>query len=200
MAAFFLAVWILTSQDHWALRPGILSFSIRWVVDLGSGLIPLTLALGLVLQVPLLRRPRRADAPGTTRSRKGGARYCARGDAGTGRSEDSERVVGSTDPPAAVHDGEGGGEQERLRIPGGPLPELGAQHRWEMAEALGITWRVEFVHDHQGWAVACLEAVRRAPAPAGRAVPRPGSTPRDPREISRRRLLARVLRRSAPAR
>lgn len=169
-AAFFLALWILTSQDHWALRPGLLGFSIRWVVDLGSGLIPLTLALGLVVQVPLLllRRPRRAHATEATWSRKGRARSRARDGEGAGRSEGSERIAAATDLPGAVHDGEADRERERLRIPGGTFRELGAQHRWEMAEALHITWRDEFVHDHQSWAVACLEAAqRRAADPLG---------------------------------
>ena len=169
-AAFFLALWILTSQDHWALRPGLLSFSIRWVVDLGSGLIPLTLALGLVVQVPLLllRRPRRATETEARPSRTGRARSRARADEGTGRSESSERIAAATDLPGAVHDGKADEDPARLRIPGGTFRELGAQHRWEMAEALGITWRDEFVHDHQSWAVACLEAAqRRAADPLG---------------------------------
>ena len=67
-----------------------------------------------------------------------------------------------------MHDGETDEGPARLRIPGGTFRELGAQHRWEMAEALHITWRDEFVHDHQGWAVACLEAAqRRAADPLG---------------------------------
>ncbi len=169
-SAFLLALWILAAQGHWALRWDLLPFTIRWVADPRSGLIPLALALWLMVEVPrvLLRRSRSAGSLPT----QGAEPARARPRTGAGRtsepSEGSERVTVPTDVPGAAHGGETDDEGPRLRIPGGTFSELGAQHRWEMAEALGIPWRDELIHDHDGWAIACLEAAqRRAADPAG---------------------------------
>lgn len=157
LLALVLAVWILVSQDHWAFRADLLPFTISWVLAPGSGLLPLTLALWLMVEVPrrFLRRSRGA---------------VVREEAGAAPAPALSAVP--VDPSEQLVDhGEEAGAQAGLpplRIPSGTFRELGAQHRWEMAEALGIPWRDELIHDHQSWAVACLEAAqRRAADPAG---------------------------------
>lgn len=52
-------------------------------------------------------------------------------------------------------------DEELLRVPSTELSELGAEHRWQMAQALGIPWRDELIVDAQGWAAACCEAAER---------------------------------------
>ncbi|MGO1894266.1 MAG: hypothetical protein ACTH0H_00330 [Brachybacterium sp.] len=76
--------------------------------------------------------------------------------------------------PGTLHLLAGGGAApapdaaERIDVPAGPLPELGAGHRFEMAQALGIPWRDELIHDHRAWTLACSEAARARAADRSR--------------------------------
>lgn len=160
LIAVALAVMIFVANDHWALRPDLLPYTLNWILTPVSGFLPLVLALWLALEVPrrLVRRTRSTGAAAHD------------GRSGTEVPVTVAPDVPEPEEPVRAEEPEGaeapsGAEQpERLRIPAGTFRELGVEHRAEMARALGITWRDELIHDHQSWAIACLEAAQHRAA------------------------------------
>jgi hypothetical protein len=148
LIAVAVAVMAYGANDHWALRLDLLPFTLNWILTPASGFLPLVLALWLAMEVPrrLVRRTRETGA--------------AAPDGGSG-AEASVTVTPDARASESPADAE---ESERLQIPAGTFRELGVAHRAEMARALGIPWRDELIHDHQSWAIACLEASQRRAA------------------------------------
>lgn len=142
--AAVLALVVLLPFAPWTLRAEMVPYIVPWLLRPVTGFLPLTLVLWLLFIVPTLlrraggaRRPVRKDEPArSARSRTGGA-----------ASDDDSRRDGG-----------------RLSVPSAPFRDLSIEDRWEMAEVLGIPWRDELIHDHQGWAIACLEAGQRRAA------------------------------------
>lgn len=130
----------------WSLRWALLDSLLPWILAPSTGALSLALALLVLFWVPPLLR-----------SWTGGARQPRR-----------EPARGSTVKGASPVDQEdpSGAEGEQLEIPAMSFREMGAEHRWELAEALDIPWRDELIHDHQSWTIACLEAAQhRATTP-----------------------------------
>lgn len=139
-----LSLAVVLPFAHWTLRWSMLEFIVPWLLRPATGFLPLTLTLWIVFTVP-----------STLRHWAGG---------GQGDSEVSDPVDVDPDARQPVPPASEPAKGEMLSIPAVTFRELGAGHRWEMAEALGIPWRDELIHDHQSWAVACLEAAQHRAA------------------------------------
>lgn len=146
LLAIGLALLVLLPTAHWVLEWRMVEYLLPWLLTPSTGFFSLTLALWLLFTVPGVLR-RRSGEP-------------------TGSGASSEGTTTGADDPAAKRDRgpEGVAEEGGLRIPTGTFHEFGTEHRWEMAQALGIPWRDELIHDQQSWAIACLEAAQRKAA------------------------------------
>lgn len=134
--AIAIALWVVLPFAHWDVTLPLLRFLIPSLFDPRTGFLPLALALFLLFAVPaLLRRWSGESAPTAPR--------------------------GAGPTTASLPEGAGTAEgEDPLQIPTAPFRDLGTGHRWEMAEALGIPWRDELIHDDQSWAISCLEAAQ----------------------------------------
>lgn len=147
LIAVLVAVTVYVGTDHWVLRPDLLPYTLGWILSPVSGFLPMVLALWLVLEVPR-RLVRRIGFRDTAAVEPAGP-------------EAPVQEIAIAPGPEQVAETE---EHEPLQIPTGTFREIGAAHQAEMARALGIPWRDELIHDHQGWAVACLEAAQHRAA------------------------------------
>lgn len=141
LAAVLSLLPILQWPPQWTLEPRMVPYIASWLLRPSSGFLSLTLVLWLLFTAPRALRV------------LGGARR-----SGEPAPDAGEEAL--ADPGTSVPAGADRAEREELRIPAGTFRQLAADHRWEMAEALGIPWRDELIHDHQSWAVACLEAAQ----------------------------------------
>lgn len=128
---------------HWVLEWRMVEFLVPWLLRPSTGFLSLALALWLLFTVP-----------GTLRVLAGGGQAPAQ--------ETTDSADAGVRGPSASTPGQAAAG--RLDIPAGTFREMGAGHRFEMAEALGIPWRDELIHDHQSWAHSCLEAAQRKAA------------------------------------
>lgn len=146
LLAIALSLLVMLPGAPWVLEWRMVEYLIPWLLRPSTGFFSLVLALWLLFTVPGVLR-RWSDDP---------ARYDA----------SEEGTPAEADEPAAEPEPFFGDlvEGETLRIPAGTFRELGAEHRWEMAQALDVPWRDELLDDHQSWAVACLEAAQRRAA------------------------------------
>ena len=124
----------------WNLQWSRLEFLLPWVLTPANGVLSLVLVLLILFWVPSLLR-----------SLTGGAQQPRPEPARGGAAEAASPVE-----RADVR----GDEEEQLSIPAMSFRRMGAEHRWELAEALDIPWRDELIHDDQSWAIACLEAAQ----------------------------------------
>lgn len=146
MIASVITLVVYLPMAPWSLRWSQLDSLLPWVLAPSTGALSLALALLVLFWVPPLLQ-----------SWTGGAQPPRR-----------EPVRGSTAEAASPVDRGDllGAEGEQLEIPAMSFREMGSEHRWELAEALDIPWRDELIHDHQSWAIACLEAAQhRATTP-----------------------------------
>lgn len=150
LVAVALALAVVLPGSHWRMDPALLEFIVPWLLDPISGFLPLTLALWLLFTVPSALRcwagVRRGGSERPGPALRPGPSAPARPDAPT------------TSPRSA------GTAEERLSIPAVAVGDMEAGHRRELAEALGIPWRDELIHDHPGWTLACLEAAQHRAA------------------------------------
>lgn len=137
LLAVVLSLLVHLPFAHWVLEWRMVEFLVPWLLRPSTGFLSLTLALWLLF-----------TAPGTLHVLAVGGTASA----ATVResAEDAAREPATPTPSS----GKG------IAIPAGPLRELGAGHRFEMAQALGIPWRDELIHDHRSWTLACSEAAR----------------------------------------
>lgn len=142
--AVVIALVTYLPMAPWNLQWSRLEFLLPWVLTPANGVLSLVLVLLILFWVPSVLR-----------SLTGGNRQPGSEPAGHG-STDSAPLSGREDPR--------GLEEDQLKIPAMSFRQMGAEHRWELAEALGIPWRDELIHDHQSWAIACLEAAQRRAA------------------------------------
>lgn len=144
VAAAVVALWAVLPFAHWTTTLSQLRFLIPWLLDPRTGFLPLALALFLLLTVPgLLRR--------------------FSGEPAAPHMVSAPHPVHGVLPAGA----EGWDDGDTVYIPTAPLAELEAEDRWEMAQALGIPWRDELIHDDQSWTSECREAARARAAAAG---------------------------------
>lgn len=121
---------------HWVLEWRMVEFLVPWLLRPSTGFLSMILALWWLF-----------SAPGMLHHLAGGGRAAA--PAADPADDDAEQPA----EPRKETD-------ERIAIPEAPLQELGAGPRFQMAQALGIPWRDELIHDHRSWTRACSEAAR----------------------------------------
>lgn len=136
-----LSLLLILQWAQWTLEPRMVQYIASWLLRPSSGFLSLTLVLWLLFVAPRALRF------------LGGARR-------SGGSAPEAGEAASAEPEPAGSLGADGAGGEGLRVPAGTFRQLDAGHRREMAAALGIPWRDELIHDHQSWAVACLEAAQ----------------------------------------
>lgn len=139
LLALGISLWLFAPFSHWVYEWRMMPYIVPHLLQPQTGFPSVLLVVLLMLTVPGWLQGRRA-VPGAEQARP----------AHEGRTEGVAR--GQHARPS----------EDAIRIPTSALVALGAEHRWEMAEALGITWRDEFIHDHRSWDEACREAVKDA--------------------------------------
>lgn len=140
LLAFVIALVVYLPMAPWSLRWSHLESLLPWLLTPSTGVLSMVLVLLILFWVPSLLR-----------SLTGGAQQPRPEPARGGAAEAASPVE-----RADVR----GDEEEQLSIPAMSFRRMGAEHRWELAEALDIPWRDELIHDHQSWAIACLEAAQ----------------------------------------
>lgn len=168
LLACVLALIVLLPFAPWVLRPSMVQHIVPWLLSPSTGFFSLTAVFWLLFIVPGALRALAGARRRGTEEEPGPE---DEGSASEGVGRDPEVSVSAL--PALGDSGDSGdsgdlGGHEEIRIPAGTFRELDAGHRQEMALALGIPWRDELVHDHQDWAVACLEAALARAASARR--------------------------------
>ncbi|MGO1227205.1 hypothetical protein ACT3SQ_01960 [Brachybacterium sp. AOP42-C2-15] len=141
LAAVVIALVIYWPMSPWSLSWSQLEFLLPWMLAPSTGVLPLALVLLILIWVPVVLR-----------SLTGGTRRPS----ATPPGDDPAK----TSSPSAREEQRGVGD-DQLEIPAMSFRQMGTEHRWELAEALDIPWRDELIHDHQSWAIACLEAAQR---------------------------------------
>lgn len=140
LLAFLIALVVYLPMAPWSLRWSHLEFLLPWVLAPSTGVLSMVLVLLILFWVPSLLRALTGSAqqPRSEPPRGGAAEAASPVDRAVAR----------------------GDVEEQLSIPAMSFRQMGAEHRWELAEALDIPWRDELIHDHQSWAIACLEAAQ----------------------------------------
>ena len=146
LLAVVLALLVMLPAAHWVTEWRMVEHLLPWLLTPSTGFLSLVFALWLLFTVPGVLRRLSGEPVRSGASSEGTA--TAADDPDATRDRVPEEVAG----------------EDGLRIPTGTFRELGVAHRWEMAQALGIPWRDELIHDHQSWEIACLEAAQRTAA------------------------------------
>lgn len=134
LLAVVISLVVYLPFAHWVLEWRMMEYLVAWLLRPSTGFLSMTLALWWLFSVP-----------GTLHLLAGGGRSAAQAAApADGGAEESAEPTTETD--------------DRIAIPAVPLQELGTGHRFQMAQALGIPWRDELIHDHRSWTRACSEA------------------------------------------
>lgn len=146
-AAVVVGLFVLLPFAHWTVELRMVEYIVPWLLRPSTGYLSLVLVLWIVFSLPGALRLLAGVAPSITTSAK--PRTASRKDS------DADQL------PDPI-------EAEEIWIPAASVGALGSAHRWEMAEALGIPWRDELIHDGDAWRSACEDAVESEAAARGR--------------------------------